>query len=185
MKDFTKWDDDSEKGDHLSSRSVLKNFFLGSLQEMYYSENAITNDFDVIEGRIISPKLHEILKIHYAIHLKHKERLEKIFQLRNETIESKNCVTLNALLAEAVKQLNAFQDDTENWEIALILVSQKLAHYKIASYGGLAHLAIKLNYRPAATLLAVCVQEEEEYVANNLAGIFDAFLAYHVESYKI
>ena len=71
-----------------------------------------------------------------------------------------------------------------NWEIALILVSQKLTHYKIASYGGLAHLAINLKNYAAATLLAISVQEEEEFITQHLNGIFDSFLAAHVEAYK-
>ena len=91
---------------------------------------------------------------------------------------------MKALLSQTRNHLSIFADDSINWEIALILVAQKLAHYKIASYGGLAHLAIKLNYHKAATLLAVSAQEEEEFIANHLNRIFDAFLASHVEEYK-
>lgn len=166
------------------SKSVLENFFINSLQEMYYAETEIATEFALIKDHIISPKLNDILKTHFAIHLKHKERLEKIFLLRNEIIVARECETFNALLAEGVNHLSVFTNDIENWEIALILVSQKLTHYKIASYGGMAHLAIKLNYYKAATLLAISVQEEEEFIANNLDGIIDAFLVSNVEGYK-
>lgn len=167
-----------------NSRSQLEIYFINSLKEMYTAETEIGGGFDLIKSNLQSPKLLEILEIHYALHLKHKERLEKIFKLRDENIETKNCEVLDALLKEGRSHLAIFSDDIINWEIALIIVSQKLAHYKIATYGGLAHLAINLNFYPAAALLAVSVQEEEEFTINHLNGILDSFLSSNVEGYK-
>ena len=184
MKKSNKKSSPSETHQTDASRAVLDAFFVDSLQEIYYAENAISVAFGNIIDDIVSPQLLEILKIHYAIHLKHKERIEKVFLLRNEPISTKNCEPINALLAQAIHHLSVFSGDTGNWEIALILVSQKLAYYKIASYGGLAHLAINLNYRSAAALLAFSVQEEEEFIANKLNGLIDAFLTSNVDGYK-
>ena len=184
MKNLNKNIRDLPQEDHPHSESVLEDFFFHSLKEMYYTECEIDKEFALITNQIISLNLKKILENHYAILLKHKIRLEKIFRFKDEIIDVKNCVTFNALLSEGKKQLAVFTNDPVNWEIALILVAQKLAHYKIASYGGLAHLAIKLNYHKAATLLAVSAQEEEEFIANHLNRIFDAFLASHVEEYK-
>ncbi len=167
-----------------NSNVVLEKYFIHSLQEMYYAEDQIAKEFHTIQSHITSPNLKAILQNHFDIHLKHKERLEKIFRLKDSAIEGRNCETFNALLAEGLSHLALFSNDISNWEIALILVSQKLAHYKIASYGGLAHLAINLNYYKAATLLAFSAQEEEEYIANNLNVIIDDFLSAHVEGYK-
>ncbi|WHF51330.1 DUF892 family protein [Chryseobacterium gotjawalense] len=175
----------SAKKDELAySRSLLETFFTHSLQEMYFAETAIAEEFGLIKHKIVSLKLREILKTHYEIHLKHKMRLEKVFQLRNEPVKSKTSPTFNALLSEGKNHLSIFSADIVNWEIALILFSQKLAHYKTASYSGLAHLAINLNYYKAATLLAISVQEEEEYISNNLDDIINTFLASHVEGFK-
>lgn len=167
-----------------NSRAVLEDFFINSLREMYYAENVIAKEFSEIEAFITTPKLKGILKTHHDILLKHKIRLAKIFELQDTLIESKTCETFNALIEEGKNHLSIFSNDDANWEIALILVSQKLAHYKIASYGGLAHLAINLNYYKAATLLAISAQEEEEYIANNLNSMFDSFLSSHVKEYK-
>lgn len=168
--------------EHLNS--VLEEFFINSLREMYYAENAIGEEFQTIKDQIISSNLEKILNNHFSIHLKHKNRLEKIFKLKNENIESIKCYPFDALVSESKNHLSVFTGDPANWEIALILVTQKMTHYKIASYGGLAHLAIKLNSYKAATLLAICVQEEEEFIANNLNGIIDTFLSAHVDGYK-
>lgn len=184
VKNSGKQSPPTNRGIISNSSVVLEDFFIQSLREMYYAECQIAKKFETIKPLIISPNLKEILKSHFAIHLKHKKRLEKIFRLKGELIKSKNCKTFDALLAEGMSHLRLFSKDIANWEIALILVSQKLAHYKIASYGGLAHLAINLNYYKAATLLAFSAQEEEDYIANNLNGLIDTFLTSHVEGYK-
>ncbi len=168
----------------LKSQSELEIFFIHSLQEMYEAECVIEEEFGKIENKILSPNLHDILKRHFAIHLRHMVRMRKIFQLEGETVTRKKCESINAILSEAISHLYLFSDDIANWEIALILVSQKLAHLKIASYSGLAHLAIKLKHYEAATLFAICVQEEEEFIVNNLNGIINEFLASHIDGYK-
>ncbi len=168
----------------IDPRIELNSFFMDCLKRMYFAESSIGTGFQDIQTKIATPELKKILEIHYALQQKHKERLEKIFKLRNEPIKGESCIVLDALITDSQRQLAVFSNDITNWEIALIHVSQKFAHYKTASYGGLAHLAINLNYCTAATLLAVSAQEEEEFTANHLNGMFDAFLSTHVEEYK-
>lgn len=168
----------------LQSRKLLETFFMESLEELYFVENTIASSFDRIKDRIHSEKLENILNNHVAIHLKHLKRLEKIFELRNETIIAKPSESILALLSEAKKYFTIFSDDIVNWEIALILISQKLAHYKIAAYGAVAHLAINLNDHRAATLLAIGVQEEEEYIEKHLNGITHEFLKPYTENFN-
>lgn len=184
MKKSTKVEATLIKDKPLDSLSELDIFFLNSLQEMYDSENLIEEEYSKVENKIFSPNLHAILNEHFRIHLKHISRLNKIFESKEELPQRKKCEATEAILCEAVNHLSHFADDPENWEIALVMVSQKLAHYKIATYGGLAHLAIKLNYAKAATLLAFSVQEEEEFLANNLNEIFHTFLSSHVDFFK-
>ncbi len=184
MKNLNKQIPPEKNAEPSSSRVVLEGFFVDSLQEMYYAENSISIAFKEIKHKIVSPKLLEILKIHFGIHLKHKERLEKVFQLIDKPARNKVCEPMKALLSEGIGHLAIFADDSVNFEIALILVSQKLTYYKIASYGGLAHLAINLNYHSAAALLAFSVQEEEEFIENNFNGVIEAFLTSNVEGYK-
>lgn len=159
-----------------NSRKTLHLFFSETLKELYFSENLISEEFSKIKHQIRSEKLEYILKNHFIIHLKHKERLEKIFQMQNESLKTKECAAIIALINEAKEHFTIFSDDVLNWEIALILTSRKLAHYKIAAYGAAAHLAINLNDHAAATLLAIDVQEEEEFIDKYLNDITYEFL---------
>lgn len=168
----------------MHSRKLLEKFFIRSLEELYFAENTIVASFDRIKDRIKSDQLESILSNHVAIHLKHKKRLEKIFENRQVNIAAKPSESIIALLNEAKKYFTLFSDDIVNWEIALILISQKLAHYKIAAYGAVAHLAINLNDHRSATLLAIGVQEEEEYIDNHLNGITHEFLKPYSENFN-
>lgn len=159
-----------------TTTSKLEIFFLQSLCEMYHAENMIAEEFCQIESKINCPKLHKILTGHFGIHVKHQSRLQKFFQIRGETLTPKISYTMKAIMEEASAHLSHFSDDIRNWEFTLVLVAQKFAHYKIAAYSTLAQLAIKLNYPKLATLLAVSVQEEEEFLANNLCEIYASFL---------
>ena len=159
-----------------TSQETLQLFLTDSLQELYFANDAIGNAFYSIQHLIGSSELKLVLTRHYNIHLNHKIRLEKIFQLQNIPIEPKDCAAVTALLGQATEYLALFTQDIRHWEIALILTSRKLAHYKIAAYGAAAHLALSLQHAPSATLLAVSVQEEEEYIERYLNGLTHAFL---------
>ena len=159
-----------------SSRSTLQLFFQQSLQELYYAKIRIAETFTQIQDRISCPQLESILISHHHMHLSHKKRLEKIFSMHGIPAVSKDCGAVDAILAQAHENLIAFSDELKNWEITLILTTRKLVHYKIGSYGAVAHLAIRLNHTEAATLLAISVQEEEEFVERYLNGLTDEFL---------
>lgn len=160
-----------------SSKENLCLFLTASLKELYFANDAIGDAFYRIQHLILTPELRLVLDRHYNIHLNHKFRLEKIFQLQSIPVEPKDCAAVTALLDQATEYLALFTQDIRNWEIALILTSRKLAHYKIAAYGAAAHLALSLQHAPSATLLAVSVQEEEEYIERYLNGLTHAFLS--------
>jgi len=46
------------------SRTGLEVFFVESLQELYFTENAIATEFDTIRDQIQSPHLKSILENH-------------------------------------------------------------------------------------------------------------------------
>lgn len=164
------------QNENSNSREGLNHFFVDSIKELYCAEKTIALSFNRIKDQIQSRKLKNILQNHYRIHLSHLERLEKIFKLQEENPESKDCESFTALISEAQKHLEFFANDQLNWDISLILTAQKLAHYKIAAYSASSHLAINLNLHTEATLLAVDVQEEEEFINNYLNELIHEFL---------
>ena len=54
------------------------------------------------------------------------------------------------------------EDDTMVRDVAIIIASQKVEHYEIASYGSLAELARTLGFDEGAEILEGILQEEKE-----------------------
>lgn len=144
---------------------------------MFDAENQIAISFNQIKDSVTSPELQKVFDNHYSIHEKHLLRIEKIFKFLGVKSEGMSCDAVNAILDEGWSNIQIMSGNTVNTEVALMLTSQKLTHYKIGAYAGLAYLAIRLNYIDAATFLAISVQEEEEYADNKLRGVIEEFLS--------
>ena len=158
------------------SRENMQHIFNTTIRELYFANQAIGQAFHEVKEFISSPRLEAVLRKHYEIHLHHMSRLEKIFDLQNLPAESRACHSINAILAQATDYLTMFSNDIRNFEVALIVTSRKLAHYKIAAYSAAADLALGLDYAQVATLLAIGVQEEEEYLDRDLDSLTDQFM---------
>jgi len=93
---------------------------------------------------------------------RHIKRLEKVFQLIGKNPEGKRCEAMDGLLKEGRTIISETQEGTATRDAALIIAAQKIEHYEIASYGGLAQLAITMGMSRAADLLEKTLQEEED-----------------------
>ncbi|MGG5903452.1 DUF892 family protein [Sphingobacterium daejeonense] len=60
-------------------------------------------------------------------------------------------------------------------DAALIIAAQKAEHYEIATYGGLAQIAITMGWKKVADLLEDTLEEEEE-TDLDLTEIAEAFI---------
>ncbi len=158
------------------SRENMQLLFDTAIKELYFANKAIGDAFHQVKEFISSPLLEAVLRRHHDLHLHHMSRLEKIFDLQHMAAEAKACHSVNAILTQATEYLTLFSNDVRNFEVALILTSRKLAHYKIAAYGAAADLALGLDHAQAATLLAIGVQEEEEYLDRELNALTDQFV---------
>ena len=91
----------------------------------------------------------EELEDAFDTHLKqterHIKRLEKVFQLIGKNPEGKKCEAMDGLLKEGKNIISETEDGTLTRDAALIIAAQKIEHYEIASYGGLAQLAITMR----------------------------------------
>lgn len=150
--------------------------FTTTIMELYFANQAIVQAFHEVKEFIASSQVETVLRKHYEIHLRQNLRLEKIFALQNLPAEARICSAVQAILTRATSYVRMFANDVRTFEVALIVTSRKLAHYKIASYSAAAHLALGLDHVEAATLLAIGVQEEEEYLDRDLDSLTDQFV---------
>lgn len=171
-------------GERSASMDALKPYFLDILRQMYWAESEIGRRFTKIKDDVGCAQLKESFANHCTVHIRHQKRLKKIFDLLNEEAGGSKNKVVQELLAETQQHLTQLAANIINWETALILTSQKLTHYKIANYSGLTHLALTLKYYPAATLLAFCVQDEEDYSTGDLTKLLGQMLVSYAADYN-
>lgn len=96
------------------------------------------------------------------------ESIRKIFEIMEKRPVGKKCAAMEGLLKEADEAIEGTDDGSFVRDVALIMISQKIEHYEIATYGTLRVLA---GYMPQAKklqpLLAELLDQEK---------ITDAFL---------
>lgn len=143
-------------------KSPLHKFFLDGLKDMYYAENALIKALDKMYEAATTEELKDAFEEHKLQTQGHHSRLEKIFKLLEEKPEEKTCKAMDGLINEAEEIISSTEEGSMTRDAALIIAAQKVEHYEIASYGGLAQLAITMKHQKIANILEKILQEEEE-----------------------
>ena len=108
----------------------------------------------------------EELKAAFTAHLEqtkiHVERLEKVFELLGQKVKAKKCDAMEGILDEGDAIIEETVEGTATRDVGLILAAQKVEHYEIATYGGLAQLARTIAREDIANILAETLAEEKE-----------------------
>jgi ferritin-like metal-binding protein YciE len=69
---------------------------------------------------------------------------------------------MDGLVKEAESVIEDTEEGTSTRDVALIIAAQKVEHYEIAAYGGLATLAKTLGEEEISNLLGQTLEEEKE-----------------------
>lgn len=142
--------------------SPLHEFFLDGLKDMYYAENALIEALKKMEKEATSKELKKAFKEHRSQTEKHYTTLEKVFKSLGEEPEEKKCKAMDGLIKEAEEIIKDTDAGTMTRDAALIIAAQKVEHYEIASYGGLAQLAKTMEHTKAKELLGQILEEEKQ-----------------------
>ena len=148
--------------DQNMKNSSLHKFFVDALKDIYYAENAIAEALQKMQDAATTEELKDAFEDHQLQTKKHISRLEKVFKLVGETPEKKECKAIVGIIEEGQEIIKSTEDGSMTRDAALIIAAQKVEHYEIATYGGLAQLAITMGHEKAADLLEKTLQEEEE-----------------------
>ncbi|MEC3876344.1 YciE/YciF ferroxidase family protein [Chryseobacterium salviniae] len=160
--------------------SPLHKFFVSALKDVYYAENAILEALEKMQEAATTDELKEAFEDHQLVTQKHVKRLEKVFKLINETPEQKECKAIKGIIEEGEEIIKSTEDGSMTRDAALIIAAQKVEHYEIATYGGLAQLAITMGHDKAADLLEKTLQEEED-TDYELTEIAETFINFDAE----
>ncbi|WP_374458850.1 ferritin-like domain-containing protein [Chryseobacterium taeanense] len=162
------------------NNSPLHKFFVSALKDIYYAENAIIEALGKMQQAATTEELKEAFEDHQLQTQKHMSRLERVFKLINESPEKKECKAIKGIIEEGEEIIKSTEEGSMTRDAALIIAAQKVEHYEIATYGGLAQLAITMGYDKAADLLEKTLQEEED-TDYDLTEIAETYINFDAE----
>lgn len=148
--------------DVLVKDSLLEKYFLDSLQDIYWAENQIVKAIPKMQDATTTEKLRSSLQAHLNVTQMQVTRLEEIFGLLGEKAEGKKCEAMKGLIDEGESIIKETEEGSATRDVAIIMAAQKIEHYEIATYGGLATLARTIGQDRVAQLLETTLKEEYE-----------------------
>lgn len=141
---------------------ALKEFFTDELKDIYWAEKKLVTSLPKMQKAATSEELKNRIADHIEATKGHVNRLEQVFELLEEKAQAKKCEAMEGILKEGESVLEDTEAGTATRDVGIILASQKVEHYEIATYGGLATLAGVLGLDEIQTLLAETLAEEKE-----------------------
>ena len=142
--------------------SMLESYFMDALKDIYWAEKALTKALPKMSKAATSKELKKAFDQHLEVTKKQIGRLDKVFEQMGKKPQGRKCEAMAGLIEESESIISETKDDTLTRDAALIIGAQKVEHYEIAAYGGLAQLARTMNKKGIASALATTLNEEKK-----------------------
>jgi ferritin-like metal-binding protein YciE len=144
------------------NESMLQDLFLDELRDIYWAEKHLVKALPKMQKAATSEELATAFEDHLAVTQEQVARLEQVFELLGEKPRGKKCEAMEGLVKEAESVIEDTEEGTSTRDVGLIIGAQKIEHYEIASYGGLAQVAKTLGMEEIGNLLGETLEEEKE-----------------------
>ncbi len=160
--------------------TLLLELFTDSLKDIYWAEKQLLKVLPKMQKAATSKVLVNAFKDHLDVTKNQIIKLEQIFNMLGKKAQAKKCEAMAGLTKEGEGIIEETPKGTSTRDVGLILAAQKVEHYEIATYGGLAQLATTLGMDKISVLLHETLEEEKEadslltYIAENDINIVAA-----------
>ncbi|MFD0763305.1 ferritin-like domain-containing protein [Mucilaginibacter lutimaris] len=139
----------------------LLDLFKDGIMDIYWAENHLVKNLPKMIAAANSAELKTAIEDHLEETKGHVSRLEEIFGLLEEKVIAKKCDAMEGLTKEGEGIIESTEAGTDARDVGIIMASQKVEHYEIATYGGLASLATNLGLTDVAAILQQTLAEEK------------------------
>jgi ferritin-like metal-binding protein YciE len=144
------------------AKSLLHEFLVDELKDIYWAEKHLTKALPKMAKAATSDELRQAFEDHLEQTEEHVSRLEQVFEMLGMKPQAKKCDAMAGLVEEGKSIIEDTEADTATRDVGLILAAQKVEHYEIATYGGLAQLAKTLGLTDVKDVLGQTLSEEKE-----------------------
>jgi len=143
------------------SLDTLEKLYIDELRDLYNAENQLLKALPKMANGASSPELKDAFEKHLEQTKGHVQRLEELFERRDESPKGKTCKAMKGLIEEGSEILKEEGEDSV-LDAGMIVAAQKVEHYEIASYGSVRTFANLLGKDEEAKLLQATLDEEAE-----------------------
>lgn len=140
---------------------ALKELFVDGICDIYWAENHLVKTLPKMISAASASELKSAIESHLKETKNHVSRLEQVFELLGEKAIAKKCDAMEGLTKEGEGIIESTDEGTATRDVGIILASQKVEHYEIATYGGLYQLAVTLGLSDVAEILEQTLAEEK------------------------
>ena len=144
------------------SNPQLAKFFEDSLKDIYWAEKHLTKALPKMQNAATTEELKNAIEEHTTQTENQVNRLEQVFELLGKKAQAKKCDAMEGLIKEGESIVEETEDGTMTRDVAIIMASQKVEHYEIATYGNLVQLATTMGRDDIADILGETLDEEKE-----------------------
>ena len=145
-----------------ANNTQLETFFIDSLKDIYWAEKHLMKALPKMEKAATTDELKEAINEHLAQTEEHVSRLEQVFEMLDRKPQAKRCEAMEGLIKEGESIVEETEDGSMTRDAAIIIASQKIEHYEIATYGGLVQLARTMGQEDIAGILEETLEEEKQ-----------------------
>jgi ferritin-like metal-binding protein YciE len=142
--------------------SILEKFFGDCLKDIYWAEKQLVKTLARLQRATRSEELKQAITEHTEVTNGQVNRLEEIFEQLGKKPQARKCEAMEGLIMEGMQVIEDTEDGTSTRDVALIIASQKIEHYEIATYGSLVQLAKTLGHNDIAEMLQTSLDEEKQ-----------------------
>ncbi len=142
--------------------NMLKDFFIEELKDIYWAEKHLVKTLPKMKKAATSTELQNAFADHLETTKTHVTRLEQAFEMVGKKAQGKKCEAMEGITKEGEGIIEDTEQGTATRDVGLILAAQKVEHYEISTYGGLAQLAKTLGHDDIAGILEQTLAEEKE-----------------------
>lgn len=139
----------------------MEALLLHELKDVYSAEKQVLKALPKVAKKASSPQLQAAIEKHLGETEGQIKRLEKIFELLEETPKATKCKGMAGILEEGEETMEQ-KGTPETLDVAIIMSAQKVEHYEITTYGSLATFADLVGRPDIKALLVETLKEEEK-----------------------
>lgn len=151
-----------ETPDTSSAKPDLLELLIAGIRDIYWAENHLVKALPKMKSASGSKALQKAIADHLEVTKGQVARLEQVFQLLGQKPLARKCDAMEGLTLEGEGVVEDTIEGTAARDLGINMSCQKVEHYEMATYMGLANLAVSLGYPEVAELLQETLSEEEE-----------------------